>query len=143
MKVYLPLFIPMKLIEKLLQKIKERAERKGYSCDICGEELFEYPYRRVCDDCFKKLYGERQPLCPKCGRQAVTSSVCLTCKSRVPAFDKGFSPFAYEGEIALQINRLKNGNRRLAFFFAEEMTACFLADVKEEKRKNLLYGKRI
>ena len=131
-------FILMKLIAKFLQKIKERAKRTGYGCDICGEELFDYPNRRVCNTCRKTLYGEAQPICPKCGRVAVTSSVCLTCKSRVPAFYKGFSPFAYEGEVALQLKRLKQGNRRLAFFFAEEMSNCFLNGVSKENRENLL-----
>ncbi len=137
MKVSLPFLMPMKLIEKLLQKLKRSAKEHGRACDICGVELFDYPIHRVCENCIKTLYGETKPVCPKCGRQAVTKSVCLTCKSRAPAFTNGFSPFAYEGEVALQINRLKNGNRRLAFFFAEQMCRYFLNAVADNGRKNL------
>lgn len=128
----------MKIIDKFLQIVKGRARNTGYSCEVCGAELFDYPKTRACKNCIDRLYGESKPVCPKCGRQAVTSSVCLTCKSRVPAFHYGFSPFAYEGEIASQINRLKNGNRRLAFFFGDEMAEYFLNRVAEEKRENLL-----
>ena len=128
----------MKILDKILQKYKNYAKNHGYACDICGVELFDYPRRRACENCVKTLYGEAKSVCPKCGRQAVTNSVCLTCKSRVPAFNKGFSPFAYEGEIALQINRLKNGNRRLACFFAEEMTNYFLNKVEKESLNEIL-----
>ena len=128
-------YILMKMLRKLTAFFRRFTKKHGYTCDLCGAELFDYPIRRVCEPCKRAIYGEKQPTCPKCGRQTVATGVCLTCKSRVPAFYKGFAPFCYEGDTAGQVNRLKNGNRRLAFFFAEEMSDCFLkATVKGEDK---------
>ena len=64
--------------------------------------------------------------CPKCGRETITEGVCLTCKSHAPKFTQGISPFAYKGDAALCINKMKNGTPRLAAYFGEKMADAFL-----------------
>ena len=59
--------------------------------------------------------------CPKCGRDCVTEGVCLTCKKNMPDFTRGVAAFSYKGETAGVVNRMKNGNRRLAAYLGEEM----------------------
>ena len=52
--------------------------------------------------------------------------MCLTCKSHAPSFKLGISPFAYKGEAALAVNRMKNGDPRLAAYFGEQMAEKLL-----------------
>ena len=109
-----------------IEKLREKSASRGYTCDACGVEIFDYPTHRLCRSCQSLHIENTGNACPKCGRSLVSSGVCLTCKSHPPAFAQAFSPFVYQGAIAGLINRLKNGNRRLAHYFAEEMTAYFL-----------------
>ncbi len=110
----------MKVWTKIENKLRMFFSSRGVTCDACGKEIFDAPYRRVCVACQEK-FTRADRACEKCGRSTRTDGVCLTCKAHLPTFEKGFSPFVYRGETASQINRLKNGNRRLAFYFGEEM----------------------
>ena len=111
---------------KILDRIRAHAYTHGYTCDACGVELFEYYPQRLCGACLQKLVKNDERMCPKCGRHTRALGVCLVCKSRMPKFAKGFSPFVYRGAGALQINRMKNGARRLSFFFGEQIAEYFL-----------------
>ena len=103
------------------KKLRDFFSRRGYTCDCCGAEIFDYPNRRICDDC-DALIVQEYPRCAKCGRKTVTQGVCLTCKRELPSFDVGMSPFVYEGMSAAMINRFKNRERHLSAFFSERMS---------------------
>lgn len=123
----------MKWLSALVKKIRGYAQSRGYACDACGAEVFDYPAHRLCADCENALHKNENKTCDKCGRKTAADGVCLTCKRKMPKFTKGFSPFTYEGEAAALVNRLKNGKRRLACFFGEAMAAYFLRVCKSEK----------
>ena len=114
----------LKKIEKWIEKLREISAERGYTCDGCGKEIFDYPQNRLCEDCKTSLYRPKR-ICPKCGRETRANGVCLECKKVAPSFTKGISPFAYRGEVASLVNRLKNGDPRLAYFFGEEMAKAF------------------
>lgn len=124
-------------IRAWFDKLRRASLARGYTCDICGEELFDYPQHRLCEGCEEKLPRPKQS-CSKCGRETVAEGVCLTCKSHAPSFTRGISPFAYKGEAALAVNRMKNGDPRLAAYFGEKMAEKFLESRKEETAEPLL-----
>lgn len=111
----------MKLnFEEFGKRARALFSRRGYTCDCCGVEIFDYPNRRICDEC-NALMQTQAPRCVKCGRKTITEGVCLTCKRENPTFDVGVSPFSYENMTASMINRFKNGERYLSEFFSERM----------------------
>lgn len=124
----------MNFLGKIARKIRFFSSRHGFVCDCCGGEVFGYPQKRFCQDCQKKISRNNQLVCPKCGRKTRAVGVCLSCKDEVPAFEKGLSPFVYEKDCAALINRMKNGKRRLAYYFAEEMTEKLLAEYGDRMR---------
>ncbi len=124
-------------IREWFDKFRRASLARGYTCDICGVELFDYPDRRLCEACEEKLFRP-QRTCPKCGRETVAEGVCLSCKSRTPSFTHGLSPFSYKGEAALTVNRMKNGNPRLAAYFGEQMAEKFLEIYGLEQESPLL-----
>ncbi len=121
----------MEILAKLARKIRIFAAGRGYVCDCCGGEIFEYPSRRFCAACEEKMSLNNRFTCEKCGRKTVTAGVCLLCKDDLPQFSKGLSPFVYEAESAALINRVKNGKRRLAYYFAEKMADKLLQEYGE------------
>ncbi|MBQ8885363.1 MAG: ComF family protein [Clostridia bacterium] len=92
----------------------------GYSCDVCGREVFAYPKTRVCEKCLSRISFNDGLTCPLCGRKTLAAGLCLACKSSPPAFDKGLSPLVYARGVSSIINRLKNGQRHLCYFIADE-----------------------
>lgn len=108
-------------LQNLGQRLREVFARRGYTCDCCGKEVFDYPNHRICEDCSNILFAENSAHCPKCGRKTVTEGVCLTCKKELPTFDIGLSALSYDGMGAAMINRFKNGERYLSEFFSERM----------------------
>ncbi|MBO5277526.1 MAG: ComF family protein [Clostridia bacterium] len=119
----------MKLRE-IFQKIRKNLLTRGYTCDCCGRELFDYPEHRFCVPCEEKLPTIQNP-CPKCGRDKTAEGVCLTCKSNMPKFTQGVAAFSYKGEAGSVINRMKNGNRRLAAYLGERMAERTLPYLQE------------
>lgn len=107
--------------KNLARKIRVFSAKRGYVCDNCGVEVFSYPSARLCVCCEEKMQRNNGLCCPKCGRKTAAAGVCLLCKDELPKFSKGISTFVYEGECASLINRFKNGKRRLAYYFAENM----------------------
>ncbi len=104
----------------------------GYTCDLCGREVFSYPSRRLCERCESKMIKNDGRTCEKCGRAMKAEGLCLACKTDPPEFSKAVSPLVYHDEAALLINRLKTGDRYLAAYFAEEMAKRLSAlDFKE------------
>ncbi len=119
----------MKWLNALIKKLRDISSAYGYTCDGCGVEIFNYPHRRVCDKCLARLTYNDTFVCEKCGRKTVTTGVCLDCKRVVPAFTRGVSPFAYQGHTSALINRIKNGDRRLCYFFSEKTTKALLEKI--------------
>ena len=124
-------------IREWFDKLRRASLARGYTCDVCGTELFDYPNRRLCTTCEEKLLFPKRT-CPKCGRETVAEGVCLTCKGSMPSFTRGLSPFAYKGEAALTVNRMKNGDPRLAAYFGERMAEKFLEGYEAELSPPLL-----
>ncbi len=112
-----------------LENIRKATYKRGFVCDCCKGELFDYPQTRVCARCEDTFYRNEQNVCFACGRKNVTEGLCLICKETPPAF-LGISPFVYIGETARVINRIKNGERRLCCYYAEQMCIALL----QEKR---------
>lgn len=121
----------MKLWRKLLKKLKTADGKRGYACDSCGAELFDYPTNRLCGECEAKLLKTGERFCEKCGRQTRAVGVCLTCKSHAPKFTRAFSPFPYVGTAAKLVNKMKNGSPRLALYLGERTAEYFLSQTKE------------
>lgn len=121
----------MKLWREWIEKLRKADGARGYACDSCGAELFDYPIHRLCADCEEKLLKTGERFCEKCGRATRAAGVCLTCKSSVPKFKKGFSPFPYVGTAAKLVNRMKNGNPRLALYLGERMATYLLSKTQE------------
>ena len=107
-------------IRELFEKLKEKLLYIGYTCDNCGAELFDYPAHRFCAACEGRM-PQIKRACPKCGRDTVAEGVCLTCKKDMPTFARGVAAFSYKAETAGIVNRMKNGNRRLAAYLGEKM----------------------
>lgn len=120
----------MSAIVRWLEKWRKRSGCRGYVCDACGKEIFDYPSARLCEDC-EKAQARPTKTCPVCGRQTVADGVCLSCKKTRPKFDLGISPFVYHGKSALLINRMKNGKPRLAHYFGEAMAEAFARSSEE------------
>ena len=78
-------------------------------------------------------------VCPKCGRKGAAEGVCLSCKNILPVFTFGVSPFVYRGETAALVNRIKNGERRLAYFFGEEMANSLISRFPQLQTQELLF----
>lgn len=117
----------MKIWRDFIEKLKRADGNRGYTCDACKAELFDYPTHRLCELCEEKLLKTGEQFCGKCGRATRAQGVCLTCKSHAPKFTQGFSPFVYVGTASKLVNRLKNGQPRLALYFGEKMTEYFLS----------------
>ena len=111
----------MRLIDNFLDKFREKAMENSHLCDACGAELFSYPHPRLCNACLSDLAFNDGFTCESCGRAVRGEGVCASCKSVVPAFEKGVSPLAYFNRSALIINAFKGGRRYLAYYLAEEM----------------------
>ncbi len=121
-------------IPKLKKRFRDFFKENGFGCDVCAAELFDYPIHRLCPECEGKLKRNDGRKCPKCGRKTLAEGVCLNCKSRLPKFTKGFSPFLYRGDGAAMINRMKNGKPMLAPYFGERMADYFEAEYGEMER---------
>ena len=127
-----------KFVDKTLDKFRLAAGRRGYTCDSCGKEIFEYPRERLCPKCLAVLQKSEGEACPKCGRKTCAPGVCLECKAKAPLFTRGISPFVYQGEAAFLLNRLKNGERHLALFFGEKMAEKVSAELQESELPNVV-----
>ena len=121
----------MEWFERWKKRIRGWARTRGFTCDGCGKELFDYPAHRLCGQCENAMRLNDGKLCEKCGRKTLADGICLSCKSRAPRFTKGFSPFVYRGESAGFVNRIKNGTPHLAWYFAEKMADCLIERCEE------------
>ncbi len=117
----------MKLWRDFLEVLKKADGERGYACDACKAELFDYPKHRLCPCCEESLLKSGECVCGKCGRKTRAAGVCLTCKSHLPKYTQAFSPFVYDGTVAKLVNRIKNGEPRLALYFGEKMAEYFLS----------------
>lgn len=127
----------MGVFAKLADKIRAATEERGYTCDLCGGEIFDYPVHRLCQNCMDKM-PRIERFCQKCGRERVSDGVCLDCKARIPQFTQGFMPFVYRGRAAAAVNRMKTGAPSLALFFGEEIARVFAARYDGDREEPLL-----
>ena len=114
-------------IQRLKKRIRAYFLTSGFTCDGCGEELFDYPAHRLCEKCEEKMIRNDGRTCPKCGRKTIAEGVCLSCKSYAPHFTFGFSPFVYRAETASIVNRVKNGDPSMIAYLGEKMAEYFLS----------------
>lgn len=130
----------MNTLARIAQKLRDLSAKRGYACDVCGAEIFEYPTKRLCERCAEALALNNRLVCIKCGRKTVAEGVCLSCKAKLPLFTRGVSPLVYRSETAALVNRVKNGDRRLAYFLGEEMAGTFLRSLapKDTEKRWLL-----
>ena len=126
-----------KLWTKWIGKLRRLDAKQGYGCDLCGRETFAYPMRRLCESCESSLvHNDPNRICDKCGRTTRNKGVCLDCKSALPAFTRGFSPYVYGGTASALVNGLKTGKHRLAYFLGEKM-ADYFAEAYQTLLENL------
>ncbi len=128
----------MKVLTSLRQAIRRYFANHGYTCDFCGKEVFDYPKHRLCEACESSIPRNEDRVCPKCGRKTLAEGVCLTCKSYLPAFTQGFSPFVYKGKAAGLVNRLKKDQAYLGLYLGEK-TAEYFLNRHETKEEDLPY----
>ncbi len=117
---------------------REWINERGYGCELCKAELFDYPNHRLCKDCEEGLRFNDEFWCEKCGRQTKTKGVCNTCKSHLPKFTKGFSPLVYRGETSGIVNRMKNGKRRLCLYLGERAAETFVSRMPKGEKEFLI-----
>lgn len=126
--------IMLEFFRTLKNRIRDYCAGRGYTCDGCGAELFDYPTHRLCEKCEDSLRKNDGRTCEKCGRKTLADGICLSCKSRLPRFHRGYSPFVYRGESASYVNRIKTGDPTLALYFGEEMAECLIRRFDEIER---------
>ncbi len=114
-----------KWICQRFDRIRKRSYQRGYGCDLCGAELFDYPVHRLCTACERSLPKANNP-CPRCGREGRAEGLCLDCKARPPLYTRGFAPFVYKAGAGLAVNRLKKNTPKLSAYFGERMAERFL-----------------
>ena len=129
----------MDFFKKIKNKIRWAFIDRGYTCDGCGAELFDYPKHRFCETCEGILHRNDGRICGKCGRMTIAEGVCLSCKSRMPRFDNAYSPFVYRGDTASFVNRIKTSSPILARYFGEQMADCLIQ--RFDKIDNFVEGK--
>lgn len=117
----------MRLWKRIKESIFAYDASRGYTCDVCGAEVFRYPEERLCAACVGALGDDGGRTCDKCGRHTAAEGICQTCKRTLPKFQKGFSPLVYRGAAASAVNRMKNGTPRLALYLGENAAEYFVA----------------
>ena len=128
----------MKTLKDVLAFLQKRSSKRGYTCDACGREVFDYPNKRLCAVCENTLFFNDKTTCDKCGRETVTQGLCLGCKSRPPVYTKGVSPLVYDGDTPALINRFKNGNVRLGYYLGELMAIAVMTKIPKDEKLFIL-----
>jgi ComF family protein len=86
-------------------------------------------YADLCSECVESLDPIREPICPRCGRPEVRSSLtgwCEECVGREQAFVQARSAFVYDGVARALVTAVKFGGRqRLVGALAELATRSF------------------
>ncbi len=122
----------MNLVTKIIEFFRAHDLKRGYTCDGCGDEIFDYPNKKLCDECESLLERNDKFWCDKCGRKSVTAGVCMLCKREVPKFTRGFSPFVYRGKAASLLNAMKRGAPRISAYFGEEIARDFYKKAQDK-----------
>ena len=89
---------------------------KGFTCDLCGIEIFE---GNLCKECLKTVVFNDGATCPVCGRRTQRDELCLECKAHAPLYFGAFSPLVYEGGSIQLIAKFKNDGGYLKDYFAK------------------------
>ena len=119
----------MKLIEYIKQKISDYDDTHNFTCDNCGEELFDG--KRLCERCKEVLPYNNGHVCPFCGRRVKEPGTCLDCKQKPLKVIKARSVFLYEGDAAKLILAFKSGKKYLYRTFVEGMLPIVESEFKD------------
>lgn len=100
------------------------------TCNNCRKEI--YGGRYFCQDCYDKMVKIGEDACGKCGRKTKSSTICLSCKSFSPYFDKARSLYVYDGIVRKNIINFKDeGAKYLGEVFADELSGLFGREFKD------------
>lgn len=136
-------FTDLKLaLKRTRDKALKEAFPQGYTCEICGVEVFGTRLCRKCMDGVEFISVS----CPVCGRKTKTESLCLECKAKAPKFDRAVSVFVYRDGAALLVKKFKSGKAYLKDYFAELLAercvkfkgaeaVCFVPMTDKAKKK--------
>ena len=58
-------------LQELKEKIYNFFSENGFTCDVCGAEIFHYPEKRLCKNCEGVMRENDGRRCPKCGRKGL------------------------------------------------------------------------
>ena len=50
-------------LKELIEKLKSKWQKVGYTCDNCDREVFDYPETRLCEDCESALVKNAKSPC--------------------------------------------------------------------------------
>ena len=109
-------------LKSLLENSRLESATRGFVCDFCGTEIFDYPHRFLCENCDSKIERNDNHTCEKCGRKTVQDGVCTRCKAVPPNFSKGKSVYVYTGITTSIINRFKHYSRELSYALSKELS---------------------
>ena len=90
-------------------------------CVFC-DAVLEGSGRMLCGSCRQRVRFLEEPLCCRCGRplSEERAEYCRQCAEAGVLFERGFAPFAYDGEVQDAMMRFKYGHRaEYAAFFAK------------------------
>lgn len=124
----------MKTLRDILTVLQNRSSRRGYTCDACGKEVFDYPNKRLCEICENALFFNDSIACDKCGRKTLIDGLCLGCKNHPPVYTKSVSPLVYDGDTPDLINRFKNGNARLGYYLGELIAIAVMEKIPKDEK---------
>lgn len=103
----------------IIKGIADALFPEGYTCLICGGELFNG--EDFCTDCEKMITLNDGATCPVCGRRTKFNQICLECKDQAPLFDKAVSALVYEKGVQTLILGYKKKASYLRTYFARQL----------------------
>lgn len=118
----------MNIIEEIVSLVFPRR------CPVCDEVLMAGKY--ICEDCRKKLYFIKEPVCKKCGKtlEQEQQEYCSDCVRKKHFFVQGKAVFAYQKEMKKSMYRFKYSNKReYADFYAAEAAKLYSGWVKHRE----------
>lgn len=100
----------------------------GYSCMICGGEIFDEELL-ICDYCKKVLPYLTGEKCLHCSEPIPSGKYCIRCKGAKFVCDKVVSPFRYDGVIKSMVLGLKYHNKKYySLALGRYMALCFKSE---------------
>ncbi len=95
-------------MNKFLSLIKNSMFEESWTCNICGDELFEEDKTNVCKKCREKLPYIDGPTCEICNERIEEGNrICDFCKQHKKNFDKAYAVFDYDKDIKKLVHKFK------------------------------------